>query len=260
MNHTTWIARPRPNPTARLRLFCVPYAGGGDAVFRTWWQGLPADVEVCAIRLPGRDLRRAEPLISRITPLVRALADALGPELARPYALYGHSMGARVAFELARELRRRGQPEPALLAVSGRAAPHCPVRDPMHALATDPLLARLRRLGGTPEAVLREPELMAMLLPIVRADLAVNEVEDHRPEAPLACPIVAFGGSHDERCSRDELEGWRDHTRGGFTFEIFPGGHFFVHTASRELLAALARALVQSTPASTTDRRQDQGT
>jgi medium-chain acyl-[acyl-carrier-protein] hydrolase len=115
----------------------------------------------------------------------------------------------------------------------------------MHALATDLLIARLRRLGGTPEAVLREPELMAMLLPIVRADLAVNEAEDHRPEPPLDCPIVAFGGSHDERCRQDELLAWRDHTRGAFTHQIFPGGHFFVNTASRELLAALSRALAQ---------------
>jgi medium-chain acyl-[acyl-carrier-protein] hydrolase len=155
VNHTTWIARPRPNPTARLRLFCVPYAGGGDAVFRTWWQGLPDDVEACGVRRPGRDQRRGEPPFTRLTPLVRALADALGPELARPYALYGHSMGARVAFELARELRRRSQPEPALLA--GRAAPHCPVRDPLHALATDPLLARLRRLGARPRRCCASP-------------------------------------------------------------------------------------------------------
>lgn len=243
MTPTDWIARPHPNPSARLRLFCFPYAAGGDAMFRTWWQALPADVEVCAIRLPGRDQRLHEPLFSRITPLVEALADALAPELARPHALYGHSMGARVAFELAREQRRRGRAEPALLAVSGRPAPQCPGRDPMHALSTDQMIARLRRLGGTPEAVLREPELMAMFLPILRADLAVNEAEPHRPEPPLACPILALGGTHDERCLRDELDAWRDQTRGGFTAEIFPGGHFFVHTAGRELLAALSRAL-----------------
>lgn len=243
MTKPAWIARARPNPTARLRLFCFPPAGGGAALFRTWWQELPDDIEVCGVQLPGRDLRRQEPLIARITPLVHALADALGPELARPYALFGHSMGARVAFELVRELRRRGQPEPARLVVSGRPAPHCPQRDPMHALAADQLIERLRRLGGTPELVLREPELMAMFLPIVRADLGVNEVEDHRPEPPLACPIVAFGGSHDERCHRGELEAWRDHTRGSFTLEIFAGGHFFVQTAARELLAALGRAL-----------------
>lgn len=247
VNHTTWIARPRPNPAARLRLFCVPYAGGGDAVFRTWWQGLPDDIELCAVRLPGRGPRFQEPPIARLTPLVHALADALDPEVARPYALFGHSMGARIAFELARELRRRGRSEPALLAVSGRPAPHYPLRDPMSALTNDQLLERLRQLGGTPEEVLREPELMEMFLPIVRADLEVNEVEAHRPEAPLDCPIVAFGGSHDERCSRDELQGWRDHTRGGFALEIFPGGHFFVHDAGRGLLAALTRALAPHT-------------
>ncbi|HWU85667.1 MAG TPA: thioesterase domain-containing protein [Kofleriaceae bacterium] len=243
MSSTAWIARAHPNPSARLRLICFPYAGGGDAIFRLWWQSLPDDVEVCAIRLPGRDARRAEPPLGRLTPLVHALADALGPDLARPYALYGHSAGARVAFELAREQRRRGRPEPALLAVSGRRAPHCPERDPLHGLPTDQLVARLRRLGGTPEAILREPELMAMFLPIVRADLAVNEAEAHRPEPPLACPIAAFGGSHDERCTRDELDAWRDHTQSSFSLELFPGGHFFVHTAARDLLASLAQAL-----------------
>ena len=246
MTGVAWIARARPHPAARLRLFCFPPAGGGDALFRAWWQGLPADVEVCGIQLPGRDLRRREPPITRITPLVQALADALGPELARPYALFGHSTGARVAFELARERRRRDQPGPAVLVVSGRPAPHCPERDPMHALAAEPLIARLRRLGGTPEAVLREPELMAMFLPIVRADLEVNEVEAHRPEPPLGCPIVAFGGAHDERCRRDELAAWREHTRGAFTLELFPGGHFFVQTAGQALLAALGRALDRS--------------
>lgn len=93
----------------------------------------------------------------------------------------------------------------------------------MHTLTADQLIDHLRRLGSTPEEVLREPELMAMFLPIVRADLGVNEVEAHRPEAPLDCPIIAFGGAHDDRCTRDELEVWRDHTRGGFALEIFPG-------------------------------------
>jgi medium-chain acyl-[acyl-carrier-protein] hydrolase len=247
VTHTTWLSRPHPNPTARLRLFCLPYAGGGESIFRTWWQALPGDVEVCAVRLPGRDARYREPLFARVSPLVRALADALAPDLARPYALFGHSMGARIAFELTREQRRRGQPEPALLVASGRAAPHCPPRDLMSALPVDQLLDRLRKLDGTPEAVLREPELMAMFLPIVRADLAVSELEDHRPEPPLACPIVAFGGTDDQRCTRDELAGWRDHTAGSFTLEQFSGGHFFINTASRSVLASLARALTAAT-------------
>lgn len=130
MNHTTWIARPRPNPVARLRLFCFPYAGGGEAAFRTWWQELPDDVELCAVRLSERDQRIQEPPIARLTPLVHALADALGPELARPYALFGHSTDARVAFELARERRRRGHLQPAQLAVSAgpRRTVHCGTR------------------------------------------------------------------------------------------------------------------------------------
>lgn len=247
MSDATWISRAHPHPAARLRLYCVPYAGGNDGMFRTWWQELPGDVEVCAVRLPGRDERRREPLVSRSTLLVQALADALGPAAAQPYALYGHSMGARVAFELARELRRRGHPEPTLLAVSGRRAPHLPERDPLHALPTDLLVTRLRALGGLPDVVLAEPELMAMFLPILRADLAVNEIDAYRPDEPLTCPIVAFGGERDDRCRRDELCAWRDHTRGAFAFEIYPGGHFFVNTARRDLLAALSRALEQTT-------------
>jgi medium-chain acyl-[acyl-carrier-protein] hydrolase len=246
MISTDWLSRPRPDPSARLRLFCFPYAGGGDAIFRLWWQSLPDDVEVCAVRLPGRDARRATPPFSRLTPLVHALADALAGDLSRPYALYGHSAGARVAFELAREQRRRDLPAPALLAVSGRRAPHLPERDPLHALSTDQLVSRLRRFGGTPEAVLREPELMALFLPIMRADLAVNEAEPHLSEPPLSCPIAAFGGTHDERCSPDELAAWRDHTTGPSSHSLFPGGHFFVNTATRDFLASLSEALRQT--------------
>ncbi|HEX8111309.1 MAG TPA: alpha/beta fold hydrolase [Kofleriaceae bacterium] len=243
MNQTAWLARPRPDPTARLRLVCFPPAGGNDAMFRTWPPSLPAEVEVCSILLPGRDARRREPTIPRVTPLVKAIADGLAGELTGPFALFGHSTGALVAFELARELRRRGQPGPVLLVAAGRPAPSCPVRDPMHALPSSQLTERLRRLGGTPEAVLREPDLMAMFLPIVRADLEVNEVEPYRSEPPLACPIVAYGGAMDERCRRDELVAWGEHTSGGFSYELFPGGHFFVRTGARELHASLGQAL-----------------
>ena len=246
---TPWLVRPGLRPNARLRLYCLPSAGGGTALFRAWPPLLPDDVEVCAVQLPGRDARHAEPPFTRLTPLVLALADALASELDRPYALYGHSMGARVAFELAREQRRRGRPGPRLLVVSGRRAPHAPDRDPLHALGDPQLIARLSRIGGTPELVLREPELMALFLPVLRADLAVNELEDHRDEPPLACPILAYAGSHDERCRPDELDAWRDHTAGAFAREVLPGTHFFIQSAARELLSSLSRALRSSATA-----------
>ena len=246
---TPWLVRPRPRPGARLGLYCLPSAGGGAGLFRAWPPLLPDDVEVCAVQLPGRDARRAEPPFTRLTPLVLALADALASELDRPYALYGHSVGARIAFELAREQRRRGRPGPELLVVSGRRPPHTPDRDPLHSLGDQQLIARLSRIGGTPEPVLREPELMALFLPTVRADLAVNELEDHRDEPPLACPILAYAGSHDDRCRPDELDAWRDHTAGAFAREVLPGAHFFIQSAAPALLSSLSRALRSSAPA-----------
>jgi medium-chain acyl-[acyl-carrier-protein] hydrolase len=238
-----WIARYRPRADARLRLFCLPFAGGTDATYRAWPDGLPPDIDVCGVCLPGRDARRREPPHARLSTLVPALAEALAGELARPFALFGHSMGACVAFGLARELRRRGARQPALLIVSGRRAPQLPERDPWHALPTDRLVERLRRLGGTPDAVLREPELMEMFLPVIRADLAVAEAEPHRPEPPLECPLVALGGESDERCRPEELAAWGEQTSSSFTAKLLPGGHFFVTSAASQVLALVSAAL-----------------
>lgn len=238
-----WLARYRPIPAARSRLFCLPFAGGTDATYRAWPDSLPADVEVCGVCLPGRDARRREPPHARLSTLVPALADALAPELSRPFSLFGHSMGACIAFGLARELRRRGARAPELLVVSGRRAPQLPERDPWHALPTAALVERLRRLGGTPEVVLREPELMAMFLPVIRADLAVVEAEPYQDEPPLGIPIVALGGESDERCRPEELAAWRAQTTSSFSSSMFPGGHFFVTSVARQVLAAVSTAL-----------------
>lgn len=242
-NGDAWVSCPRPNDAARLRLFCFPHAGGGASVYHTWPSGLPSHVELCAIKLPGREARLSEPPFERLTPLVQALATALSPWLTRPFALFGHSLGALVSFALARELRRRGAPPPRHLFVSARRAPHLPDPDPMHTLSDPALVERIRGMGGTPEAVLAEPELMALFLPIVRADAAVNEVEPFVAEEPLACPITAFGGLDDARARRDELEAWREHTRAAFRIEMFPGGHFFLRSAQDLLLRSLSTAL-----------------
>ncbi len=235
-----WLFFPGPNPRAALRLFCFPYAGGGATVFRRWPASLPDSVEVCAVRLPGREGRLREPAVDRLAPLLDMLASALLPALDRPFAFFGHSMGALTAFELARRLRRDGWPGPRHLFVSGRIAPHLRRAQCWHTLPDPQLLAELRRLGGTPRQVLEHPELMRMLLPMLRADFAVLETYVHHPEAPLDCPISAFGGLEDEVAKREQIEEWAAHTRAEFRLRMLPGNHFFLHSAEARLLQMLA--------------------
>ncbi len=234
----------RPNPRAALRLFCLPYAGGGLPAFRGWADGLPPAIEVWPAQLPGRGARINEPPFTRMELLVEWLAGEIIPLLDRPSVFFGHSLGALAAFELARELRRAGQPEPVHLFLSGCGAPHLPsTRPPIHALPQDEFLAELRRLNGTPASLLENDELMRLLLPALRADFAVRETYQYRPEPPLDCPLSAFGGSQDARVSREALEGWREHTTGAFSLRMFAGDHFFAFTAARPVLEAIAEGL-----------------
>jgi medium-chain acyl-[acyl-carrier-protein] hydrolase len=241
--HMSWFIRPRPRPGAALRLLCFPYAGAGASVFRTWPELLPHEVEVVAIELPGRETRFSERPFERLSALIPVLGDAVAAALQPPFAIYGHSLGALIGFRVAHELRRRGAAAPLHLFASGRRAPHLVDPAPMHQLPEPALLARLRRLGGIPDAVLREPELMALFLPILRADFALNEAEVPAVEPPLACPISVMGGLADDRATLDELDAWRIHTTAEFERETFPGGHFFIQTARAEVLGSLARRL-----------------
>ncbi len=238
-----WLFVPRPNPQATLRLFCFPYAGGGATIFRRWPDSLPDTVEVCAVRLPGREGRLREPAFDRLSPLVDALAAALHPALDRPFAFFGHSMGALVAFELARRLRRDGRPGPRLLFVSGRKAPHLRTDRSCHAWPEPQFREELRRLGGTPREVLEHPEMMRVLVPILRADFAVCETYAHQSDEPLGCPVTAFGGLDDEDARREHLEGWAAHTRAAFRLRMLPGNHFFLHSAETRLLQMVADEL-----------------
>ncbi|HEX2079482.1 MAG TPA: thioesterase domain-containing protein [Longimicrobium sp.] len=229
-----WITRPRPSPRARLRLLCLPHAGGGASSFRGWADALPPEVEVCPVQLPGRENRVAEPAFDRVPPLVEALADAVEPLLSLPFALFGHSNGALIGFELARTLRARGRPGPAHLFASGRRAPDLPSgRPPTHHLPDAEFLAELQALGGVPAQILEHPELLAMLLPTLRADVAIHETYAFHEEPPLASPITAYGGLADPRVSREQLEGWGRHTAGPFVMRLFPGGHFYLQEQQR---------------------------
>ena len=240
----SWIACRKPNPHARLRLFCFPYVGTGASIFRTWSDGLPADVEVCPVQFPGRGTRPMETPFTQLSPLVQALAQALVPLLDKPFAFFGHSLGALVGFELARQLRRQSGVQPVRLFVSADRAPQVPRRGrPIHAVPDAEFLVELRRLNGIPGKVLEDAEIMRIMLPVLRADFALYENYVYSTESPLDCFISGFGGLQDQRVSRGDLEAWRDQTSASFSLQMFPGDHFFLNATQPLLLQALSQEL-----------------
>jgi medium-chain acyl-[acyl-carrier-protein] hydrolase len=241
-----WIVCPEPNPRAERRLLCFPYAGKGASLFRTWPAALPGILEVIAIQLPGREGRLREPPISDMHTLIERLLPAVAPFLDRPYAVFGHSLGALVGFELARALRRAGLPLPSSLLVSARRAPQLPEeRPPIAGLPVPEFLQAIRRrYDGIPAAVLEHPDLLALLVPALRADVAMLEAYRYAAEPPLGCPITALAGSRDREAPAPEVGAWRAQTCGEFQLQLLPGDHFFLQTAQAALLATVERALV----------------
>jgi medium-chain acyl-[acyl-carrier-protein] hydrolase len=241
-----WLLRFAPRPGARVRLFCFSHAGGGAAMYRTWLDALPASVELCAVQLPGRESRLREPPFTSMPHLVAALVPELLAHLDRPYALFGHSMGALVAFEAARALQAMGaQRQPIRLLVSGRRAPHLPETETlMHTLSDTEFVAEIRRrYGGIPDEVLRHRELLELLLPGLRADIAAIETHTFVPGPALGCPLTVFGGDADARATREQLAAWQLHGHGGMRLRTFGGGHFYLNDPAvrAELVGEVAR-------------------
>lgn len=230
-NHDSrrWIRYVHPRPSADLQLFCFPFAGGGASVFRKWGAKLPKSVEVCAVQLPGREDRLSESPFQQVEPLVEALAEAVFIDRERPFAFFGHSMGALIAFELCRQLRQLEGRQPEHLFVSGRRAPHLPDRKPTtYDLPHSEFVHELRRLSGTPHEVLQDPDMMALIMPILRADFTLCETHSYVNDLPLSCSVSAFGGLEDREVEYDEVAGWREVTTGSFSLQMIPGGHFFL--------------------------------
>jgi surfactin synthase thioesterase subunit len=228
--------QPSPSIERPLQLFCLPYAGASARIYARWQELLPRWVEVRPLELPGRGRRMAEPPERDIGRLVEHLSPEVRSASRGPLAIFGHSMGAILGFELARALEHGGRPSPAVLFASGADAPSR--RDPerYRLLDTDSdLISELQRLRGTPEAVLRNADLMSLALPILRADFAA--CAGYRPGrgAALRCPIHAFGGSSDSTTAAT-LAAWGNHTTGGFGLDMLPGGHFFLHEQEAQLL------------------------
>jgi medium-chain acyl-[acyl-carrier-protein] hydrolase len=239
-----WFTFPRPNPQAALRLFCFPYAGGGASVFRAWAQALPPTIELCAVQLPGRENRLREPAQTQIEPMINTLDELIAPFTDKPFAFFGHSLGAIIAFELARSIRRRQNTNLVHLVVSARIAPQAvDPEPPIYQLPEAAFIQKLRELNGTPEMVFSHPELLEMLIPVLRADFALNETYVYQPEAPLAVPLTVLGGTEDPKASRSDLEQWAEQAGSTFTLRMLSGDHFFISSAQQAVIRAVSEEL-----------------
>lgn len=241
----SWTVVPKPNPSAKLRLFCFPYAGGGASIFYGWPQGLPSEVEVCGVQLPGREGRLNEKPFSDLHALADTAAIALEPYFEKPFAFFGHSNGGLIAFELTRRLRREGKSMPLQLFPSGLSAPQVKSnQSPIHTLPESEFIQELRRFRGTSEEILQNAELMQLILPLLRADFTLSETYVYTPEPPFSdIPITALGGAQDTEVHPEVLSAWREQTSDTFRQSMFPGDHFFVNSHRSMVLEALTREL-----------------
>jgi len=254
-----WLEHLSPVQGHRLRMFCFPYAGGNAHVFRLWQRHYPANVGVCPVQLPGRGRRMNEPPFTRIKALVKALADAVFSGSQAPFVFYGHSMGALISFELARELRRRGLAGPRQLFLSGRRAPTVPDNEgPIFNLPHDQFIAELKRLNGTPPELFELSEVTELFFPLLRADFEMIDTYTYESEAPLSCPITVYGGLQDEDVSPEALRDWKKQTTGTCEQRLFPGNHFFIQDPKNEFHAALRRDVMKAFQSVNGDSRAHQ--
>lgn len=234
----SWLPAGIGGAGSRMRLFCFAYAGGGPSAFFKWVKAFPSHIAVCPVLLPGRETAIGQPPISDMDLLLGSLADAMTSALDRPYAFFGYSLGAKLAYGLTHRLAQLDRRPPSLLTVAANRAPTSkPHRPGAHLLPEPEFIAYLRELGGTPGEVLANRALLDLMLPALRADFAL--VEQPMPPEPVGCPIVACGGTEDAVASPAELFAWSRFTRGRFTLRAFPGGHFFLREQMQGLMASV---------------------
>ncbi len=239
-----WLGYYRPVPQASVRLFCFPYSGAGASIYYPWATLMPANIEVCPVELPGRGARMGEAPFTEIGPLVESIARGMLPYFNKPFAFFGHSMGALVSFELTRLLQSQYHIGPTHIFVSGHHAPQLHSKAPVISdLPEAEFVEKIRELDGTQEDVLQNSELRAIILPILRADFSVCEKYAFRPGDKFLCPIDAFGGLEDKFVTREDLDAWRVHTAGKFCVRMLPGNHFFLHASRQNLIRVIAQEL-----------------
>lgn len=237
-----WLRNFRPAPGAPVRLVCLPHAGGSAGFFYPVAQELAPRVEVLAVQYPGRQDRLEEPCVPDIEVLAERIADELAPWTDRPYALFGHSMGAIVAFETARRLQQAGR-APAELFVSGRRAPALGRHGDRQPVTDAEVLAEVRELNGTSDVLLDDEATLKVILPALRSDYRAVRDYRHRPGPALECPVTAFTGDRDPKVQIGQVRAWRQHTRAAFEVNVLPGGHFFLIDRAAEVWGRVADRL-----------------
>lgn len=240
---STWIRRLGRSASGVPPLVCFPHAGGSAGVYRPLARALAPEVEVVAVQYPGRMDRHRDASVESITGLAELIAAELEARMDRPYALFGHSMGASVAYETARLVESGAGPGPVRLFLSGRSAPAERVPRGGRLLDDAELLAELRRLGGTGRQVLENPLLLEMVLPALRADYAALRSYSWRPGPPLGCPFTVLVGESDPLVAVDEAAGWLEHSSARGEFHTFSGGHFYLNDHVDALAGVVSAAL-----------------
>ncbi|MEG8179849.1 thioesterase [Nocardia terpenica] len=240
-----WFRRSQPTEQADHRLVCFPHAGGSASYFTPVARALAPDVDVLAVQYPGRQDRRSEPGIDDIGVLADRVHHIIRTWPSRPLTLFGHSMGAVVAFEVARRLRRDNPHHSLHLFVSGRRAPHIERTDTVHLRDDAGIAAEVRSLGGTESQLLQDPEVLEMILPALRSDYRAVETYRFVPDGPPPCPITALTGDRDPHATPDEVREWARHSQNPFAAKVFPGGHFFLAERATEVLAVLSNHFTQ---------------
>jgi len=230
-----------PSANGHLRLLCFPPVGGSSSFFRAWLDVQSDGIEICPVQLPGREERLEERPFGRLRPLIQALVPAIPQD--KPFAFFGHSMGALIAFELARELRRQALPGPRYLFVSAAPAPQLPLQPARYLLPDHEFVDALRLLGGTAEIILGDTGLLAYFMPVLRADFEVVDTYEYSAEPPLECPIHVFGGAEDPEVDLEALKSWRGLTTNDFAWQTFPGDHFYLLKAWNSLIGAISSDL-----------------
>lgn len=238
-----WIRRFHPLPESVPRLVCFPHAGGSASYYFTLSQSLTPRAEVLAVQYPGRQDRRHEPMMDSITELADRIFHALHRWTDRPFAFFGHSMGAVLAFEVAQRFHRVEQVDPRFLIVSARRAPSRLRPGNLHLRDDDGLISELRRVGGTEEMFLNDAELRPAVLRLIRNDYKAIEGYAWSPTPSIDCPITALVGDSDPYTSVDDAAAWAQHSSGAFDLRVFPGGHFYLDNHRMEVIELISAAL-----------------